>query len=175
MAAGATARAQVAPLHIVEIFLASSEELRADRDSFDHYCRQLNDLYSPRGVYLKIVRWENFLDAISERRLQDDYNARVQSADLFVSLFASKVGKYTEEEFDVALRAFRETGKPRIFTFFKDTQVPASATSLPGLKTLVEFQGKLTELGHFHTRYEGVEHLKRLFRDQLDHLGIGGP
>ena len=29
---------------------------------------------SERGIYLEIVRWENFLDAMSETRLQDEYN-----------------------------------------------------------------------------------------------------
>ena len=52
------------------IFLASSAELRQDRDAFDLYCRQQNDRFRRTGRYLEVVRWENFLDAISETRLQ---------------------------------------------------------------------------------------------------------
>src|SRR5206468_1813954 len=95
--------------------LASSEELRADRDEFDLYFRQQNDFLLQRGLYLQIIRWENFLDAMSETRLQDEYNKEVRAADIFVSLFMTKTGKYTEEEFDVANQAFHTMGKPRIF------------------------------------------------------------
>ena len=45
----------------VRIFLASSSELREDRDAFDLYFRQLNDELRREGLYLEIVRWENFL------------------------------------------------------------------------------------------------------------------
>ncbi len=44
----------------IKIFLASSSELRPDRDEFDLYFRTQNDGLIKRGVYLKIVRWEYF-------------------------------------------------------------------------------------------------------------------
>jgi Leucine-rich repeat (LRR) protein len=68
----------------IRIFLASSKELSADRDEFDLYFRQQNDGLRARGIYLKIVRWENFLNAMSETRLQDEYNNEIQRADIFV-------------------------------------------------------------------------------------------
>ncbi|CAI8810561.1 protein of unknown function [Methylocaldum szegediense] len=71
----------------IKIFLASSSELRADRDEFDLYFRQQNDTLRKQGIYLQIVRWENFLDAMSETRLQDEYNKEIRACDLFVSLF----------------------------------------------------------------------------------------
>lgn len=49
----------------IRIFLASSFELRKDRDAFDLKMRQLNDRLGKRGIYLRIVRWEHFLDAMS--------------------------------------------------------------------------------------------------------------
>ncbi len=88
----------------IKIFLASSSELKEDRDAFDLYFRQQNDVFRKQGLYLEIVRWENFLDAMSETRLQDEYNQEVKACDIFVSLFFTKTGKFTEEEFDTALR-----------------------------------------------------------------------
>ena len=79
--------------------------------------------YVKKGFYLEIVRWENFLDAMSETRLQDEYNKQVRACDIFVSLFFTKTGKFTEEEFDTAHRQFKETGSPRIYTFFKNADV----------------------------------------------------
>ena len=71
----------------VRIFLASSVELRDDRDAFELYFRQQNDYFRKKGLYLEIVRWESFLNAMSDRRLQDEYNDAVRSCDVFVALF----------------------------------------------------------------------------------------
>ncbi len=154
----------------IKIFLASSEELREDRDEFERYFLQQNHLLRKEGLYLEIIRWENFLDAMSETRLQDEYNREVCACDIFVSLFMTKTGKYTEEEFDVAHQAFKENGKPLIYTFFKDTKASIGAVDREAVKSLWSFQDKLKELGHFYTEYENTEHLKRHFKDQLDKL-----
>jgi hypothetical protein len=154
----------------LRIFLASSSELRADRDAFDLYFRQQNDRLRTAGRYLEIVRWENFLDAMSETRLQDEYNRKIVECDVFVSLFLTKTGRFTEEEFDVAHSHFAQTGSPRVYTFFKDTQLRISSTNRTDLESLWRFQDKLKQLGHFWTQYDGIEQLKLLFRDQLDKL-----
>ena len=154
----------------IKIFLASSSELREDRDEFDLYFRRQNDSLRKQGVYLEIIRWEYFLDAMSETRLQDEYNKEVRGCDVFVSLFFTKAGKFTEEEFDTAYRQFKEAGKPLIYTFFKNADIKTGSANKQDLKSLWAFQEALSELGHFHTGYDDIEHLKRQFRDQLDKL-----
>jgi Leucine-rich repeat (LRR) protein len=157
-------------LRTIRIFLASSSELREDRDAFDLYFRQQNDQLRKRGVYLEIVRWENFLDAMSETRLQDEYNKEIRTCDIFVCLFFTKTGKFTEEEFDVAHRQFLDRGRPRIFTFFKNADFKTGDARPEDFNSLWVFQNKLKKLGHFHTQYEHIEHLKRQFGDQIDRL-----
>jgi len=157
----------------IKIFLASSSELKDDRDAFDLYFRQHNDKLIKQGLYLEIVRWENFLDAMSSTRLQDEYNQAVKRCDIFVSLFFTKTGKFTEEEFDTAHQQFLATGKPLIYTFFKyallnSSEINHETNSLP------EFKNKLSELGHFYTSYDNIEHLKRQFKDQLDKIQENG-
>ncbi|WNM59311.1 leucine-rich repeat domain-containing protein [Candidatus Nitrospira allomarina] len=159
-----------APVKNIKIFLASSEELREDRDAFDLYFRQQNDRLRQHGAYLEIVRWENFLDAMSDSGLQDEYNREVRSCNIFVSLFKTKTGGYTEDEFDVAHRAFKEQGTPRIYTFFQDAQVSTVSGNRNDLQSLWKFQDKLSELGHFWTRYKNTADLHLQFRDQLDKL-----
>ena len=154
----------------IRIFLASSAELRADRDEFDLYFRQRNDQLRKEGIYLEIVRWENFLDAMSDTRLQDEYNEAVRACDIFVSLFFTKSGTFTEEEFDMAHRQFKETGKPRVYTFFKNADIKTGSARKEDLTSLWTFQETLKSLGHFYTSYDDIEHLKRQFRDQLDKL-----
>ena len=154
----------------IKIFLASSSELADDRDAFELYFRQQNDQLRQEGLYLEILRWENFLDAMSETRLQDEYNKAVRGSDVFVSLFATKTGKYAEEEFDVAHRQFKETRKPLIYTYFKNVSIETRAAKKADLTSLWAFQEKLKALGHFQSNYDSTEHLKRQFRDQLDRL-----
>ncbi|MEO1132503.1 MAG: COR domain-containing protein, partial [Cyanobacteria bacterium J06639_1] len=154
----------------IKIFLASSAELRDDRDAFDLYFRQQNDRLRKQGLYLEIVRWENFLDAMSNTRLQDEYNKEICKCDLFVSLFMTKTGKYTEEEFDVAHKTFLENDKPLIYTYFRKANVSNNAKNRKALNSLWDFQEKLGELEHFYTEYESVDGLQKHFRDQLDKL-----
>lgn len=154
----------------INIFLASSEEMRDDRDAFDLYFRQQNDRLRKKGIYLEIIRWENFLDAMSKTRLQDEYNQQARVCDIFVSLFMTKTGSFTEEEFDVAYQAFKQNDKPLIFTYFKDASTSIGKIDKAAMQSLWNFQEKLEELGHYWTRYEDIEDLKLHFRGQLDKI-----
>ncbi len=163
-----------AHVKIIKIFLASSAELREDRDAFDLYLRQQNDRLRQQGLYLEIIRWENFLDAMSKTRQQDEYNQAVRDCDIFVSLFKTKTGQYTEEEFDSAHQVFQETGSPLIYTYFKKAEVSTSPRHRKDLISLWDFQEKLDKLDHFYTDYESIADLQKQFRDQLDKLRDAG-
>ena len=136
----------------IKIFLASSEELRKDRDDFDLYFRQRNDALRKEGAYLEIIRWENFLDAMAETPLQEEYNRQVRACDIFVSLFMTKVGSYTEEEFDVAYQTFKQNGKPHIYTYFKDAPTSMAQIDKTAMQSLWQFQDKLKAMGHYSTK-----------------------
>ncbi len=84
-------------MQTIKIFLASSAELKADREQFEIFISRQNDCYLDQGIRLKLVIWENFLDALSKTRSQDEYNQAIADCDVFVSLFYTKVGQYTEE------------------------------------------------------------------------------
>ena len=102
--------------------------------------------------------------------MQDEYNKAIRNCDLFVCLLFTKTGKFTDEEFDVAHRQFKDSGKPRIFTYFKNSEIKTGSARKDDLLSLWAFQEKLRDLGHFYTAYDNIEHLKRQFSDQLDKL-----
>jgi hypothetical protein len=129
----------VSPLRTIQIFLASSAELREDRDAFDLHFRQQNDRLRKKGVYLEIRRWEKFLDAMSDTRLQDEYNKAIRECDVFVSLFFTKTGKFTEEEFDVAHRQFKASNRPHIYTFFKNADIKSGSIRKEEITSLLRF------------------------------------
>jgi hypothetical protein len=153
----------------IKIFLASSLELKADRDALRLFISVENDRLHEQGIYLKLVQWEHFLDAISETRLQDEYNRAMLSCDVVLSLFFTKVGKYTEEEFDKALEQFKATGKPRIFTYFKNANINTGEIN-DNILSLLQFKKKLGNLDHFPSHYSNIEDLQLQFKKQLERL-----
>src|SRR5271157_3910111 len=157
-------------LRTIRIFLASSAELRKDRDAFELYFLQQNDEFMKKGFKLKVERWESFFSAMSKTRSQDEYNKVIRQCDVFVSLFGSKIGKYTKEEFDVAHRQFKSSGKPFIYTFFRNTEFKTGNAPRKDLRSLWAFQEKLEKLEHFYDRYENIEDLMLQFRGQLNKI-----
>jgi hypothetical protein len=156
-----------------KIFLASSWELREDRQEFEIFINRKNKDWVARGVSIELVHWEDFLDAVSKTRLQDEYNEAIRKCDLFVMLFWTKVGPYTEEEFETALAQFKATSKPVIFTYFKDAPNIESANE-DDLMSLLAFKKRLKNLGHFVTVYKNIDELKLHFNGQLDKLAASG-
>ncbi|MCW3110141.1 MAG: hypothetical protein JWQ09_4647 [Segetibacter sp.] len=149
----------------IRIFLASSSELQVDREALEILINRLNIEWHQRNVFFELVIWENFIDAMSHSRLQDEYNKAIKETDVFVMLFWNKVGKYTEEEFNVAFQHFEETKKPFIYTYFK---ISPSATAKE--RSVDSFRQRLLELGHFETVYFNKEGLQLHFGHQLTKL-----
>lgn len=158
----------------IKIFLASSSELRTDREQFEIYINRKNKEFHDKGVFLDLIIWEDFLDAMSQTRLQDEYNAVIRDSHIFVMLFFTKVGKYTREEFENAFGQFKKTKKPLIYTYFKDALVPAGGTKPEDKRSLEAFKEKLDRLGHFITVYKTIDGLKLHFEKQLDKLTDSG-
>jgi hypothetical protein len=125
-------------------------------------------------VFIEVIVWEYFLDQLSPTRLQDEYNKEISNSDIFVMLFWTKVGKYTEEEFQTAVGEFKAINKPAIFTYFKDAQISSASGKEEDLISLLAFKRKLTTLGHFPTVYKSIEDLKLQFGQQLDMLAAKG-
>jgi hypothetical protein len=157
---------QTSNLKTVKIFLASSSELKDDREDIERLISRENKEYIKQGIFLQLELWEDFIDAISETRLQDEYNKCIRESDIFISLFHTKVGKYTEEEFQKALNAFKLKGKPLVYTYFKNEPINM-ANVTDTIVTLLDFQKKLKDLGHFYTHYENIEDLQYKFTQQL--------
>nr|WKN35172.1 COR domain-containing protein [Tunicatimonas sp. TK19036] len=150
------------------IFLASSSELKEDREQFEIFINRENKQLNDKGIFLRLELWEDFIDAMSTTRLQNEYNKIVKECDIFVSLFFTKVGKFTKEEFETAFGEFREHGKPLIYTYFKSGQIDIDQINEADIQSKVQFENKLKELGHFKTSYKNIDDLKYQFKKQLE-------
>jgi len=157
-----------------KVFLASSAELKEDRRDFEVFINRKKKDWVARGVFLELVIWEDFFDAVSQTRLQDEYNHAIRDCDLFVMLFSTKVGRYTQEEFETAFGQFKETDRPFIFTYFKDSPLSTGSADRQDLMSLWAFQDRLKALGHFYTSYKTIADLSLHFNGQLDKLVANG-
>jgi hypothetical protein len=157
-----------------KIFLASSAELKDDRTKFEILIGRKNKVWQEHGVFLELVIWEDFIDAMSRTRLQDEYNRAIRECDVFVMLFFTKVGKYTAEEFETAYGQFQTTGKPLVYTYFKDAPVSMASINAADITSLMAFKQKLKDLGHYQTDYVNSEALLLHFLLQLDQLAAKG-
>lgn len=156
------------------IFLASSAELVDDRREFEVFINRQNKRWFERGLFLELVIWEDFIDAMSRTRLQDEYNRAIRDCDLFVMLFWTKVGLYTAEEFGTAFQQFRATGRPLVYTYFRDAPHPSGVVDDDDMASLYGFKSKLKKLGHFYTSYKNTDALCRHFGEQLEKLALAG-
>ncbi len=152
-----------------KIFLASSAELREDRREFESFINEENKSLHDDGVFFELVMWEDFIDALSKTRLQDEYNKSIKESDIFVMLFFTKVGKYTEEEFEIAFGQFKEKDKPVVYTFFKNAPINSGDVN-DEFQSVLDFKKKLSKLGHFYTVYKNIDDLKYQFSKQIKKL-----
>ncbi len=100
---------------MVKIFVASSAELKEERDKCIVLINQLNN--SHKHLVLKPVEWEYDLvygNYPGYKDAQAAISPKLQESDLAVFLFYSRIGKYTREEFELA-----GTEKKKIIPFFK--------------------------------------------------------
>ena len=92
----------MADIRTIKIFLASSEELADERIRFGDFIRTLDDTYEQRGFRIKLIKWEDLPKGNDGRPTQETYNEHVRQCDLFVSLFYTKAGEFTLDEYNVA-------------------------------------------------------------------------
>lgn len=148
---------------VIKIFLASSEELEADRYRFGNLIRKLDNIYEKRGIRIELFEWEDYDAAYNGMRKQDEYNERVRASDMFLALFHKKAGKFTIEEFNIARKAFDEQASPKIYTYIKDLEAGESES-----RKLAEFKRlMLEELGHYWCRYSNFDTMQLHFVLQL--------
>lgn len=148
----------------IKIFLASSNELKGDRNAFGNFVRQIDNLYEKRGIRIKLFEWEDADAAYNGQRKQDEYNDEVRASDMFLALFYKKAGKYTIEEFDVAVDEFNRTKtKPKCYVYCRELLDGEKETT-----ELSNFKNRLSnEMEYFRCNYNNVDTLQLHFLMQL--------
>ncbi len=154
----------------IKLFLASSAELKAERESFEREIYRKCKTWFGQDIFLHLDIWEDISAKVAETRLQDEYNKFIKEADVFVLLAFTKVGMYTAEEFENAFGQFKTSKKPFIFTYFKEANINIAEVNQNDLLSLLNFKKKLSDLGHFYAPYKDFNDLWNQFNKELDRM-----
>ena len=151
----------------ITIFLASSEELINDRNSFHSLISTLDDIYEDRGIRIKLKRWEDFFAYCTGTRTQDEYNQVLSASDMCICLFHKRAGKYTIEEFKHAVAEYQRTGDhPKTYVY-----VRALVEGEIEEEELKQFKDELfKQMGHYWCNYATEDSMKLHFIMQFERL-----
>ncbi len=155
-------------IKIIKIFLASSTELASERVQFEVFINRKNKELISNGVFLKLIIWEDFFDAMSKKSLQMEYNNSINNCDIFIMLFFTKVGKFTLSEFRTAFKNFKKNNRPLIYTYFKNAEINTGSINKNDILSMLNFKETITKLGHFVSGYQNIDDLKYKFNQQLN-------
>ena len=151
----------------ITVFLASSNELNYDRNSFQALIAKLDDIYEPRGIRIKCRRWEDFPAYCTGERTQDVYNKTVRSCDMCICMFHKEAGQYTVEEFEQALDEYRTNhSHPKTFVYIRALVEGEVETD-----ELKAFKDQLFKsIGHYWCNYACDDSMNLHFVMQLERL-----
>lgn len=150
----------------INVFLGSSNELINDRNSFSDLIRSLDDIYEPRGIRIKLKRWEDFFAYCTGTRTQDDYNKVLTNCDISICMFHRIGGKFTIEEFEKSVEAYQLKQSPKPYVYVRalvDGEVEEEA--------LIQFKKDLFDkMGHYWCNYATDDTMKLHFVMQFERL-----
>ena len=151
----------------ITVFLASSDELKNDRNSFHSLVASLDEIFEPRGYRIRCRRWEDFSAFCTGTRTQDDYNRIVRASDICICMFHRKVGEYTIEEFNQALDEYvKNQSHPKTFVYIR-----ALIEGEMEDEALKRFKEDLFDrVGHYWCNYATDDAMKLHFVMQLERI-----
>ena len=151
----------------ITVFLASSDELKNDRNSFHSLVASLDEILEPRGYRIRCRRWEDFSAFCTGSRTQDDYNRIVRASDICICMFHRKAGEYTIEEFNQALDEYvKSQSHPKTFVYIR-----ALIEGEMEDEALKRFKEDLFDrVGHYWCNYATDDAMKLHFVMQLERI-----
>ena len=151
----------------ITVFLASSDELKNDRNSFHSLVASLDEIFEPRGYRIRCRRWEDFSAFCTGSRTQDDYNRIVRASDICICMFHRKAGEYTIEELNQALDEYvKSQSHPKTFVYIR-----ALIEGEMEDEALKRFKEDLFDrVGHYWCNYATDDAMKLHFVMQLERI-----
>jgi hypothetical protein len=163
---------------IIRIVVISANDVKAERDAVRHAIDFLNkSTAEDRSLVIKVYLWE--ADAFpgfhrGGRQAGIDEVLRIEDCHLLVTIFWKRFGtpvrdalSGTEHEFRLALKHWRETGRPQIMAYFNQERAnPTTQEELEQWSRVLEFKENFPEEGLWWN-YEGASDFEKKFRNHV--------
>ena len=152
----------------INVFLASSSELAEERKQIALMISRLNDSWVEKGIYMKLVLWEELLHSFQGERVQDYFNEEMLKCDIMITLFFKKVGQFTEEEFRRAYQNLKQGKKPHwLFVYFKSGSVSIDDIDEEILK-IKKLKNEIEGYQEIYRTFDSIPDLTLKLQHQLD-------
>lgn len=108
----------------INIFFASSEELKLERGEFSDIIDDLNHALKPLDLMIDPFKWEHLDSSMGQLHKQEEYNIKIRQCNICLVMFWERFGEYTEQELNTAYEAKRNgNNMHEIWLFCKEPAV----------------------------------------------------
>ena len=152
----------------IKIFLASSSELKEERDQIELLIGKENRTLIKHNIFLELVIWEDLKLSFHGSRIQDYFNNKMLECHIVICMFHKTVGDFTLEEFNVAFESFSANQKPYYFyTYFKNDRTGEQITET---KCIRDMKKRIQQEKQIYCTFSSNPDLKLQLKDQLVHI-----
>lgn len=137
----------------IRIYLAMADDLQEERLEITELVDRLNRVFGPRQINLELIpHGEDF--------------GNLEDCELCLSLYYSKFGNYSKNDFKFAYESLKEGKNPKkIYVFFKNS--PELDSKI--MQELKEFKESFaTDYGHFFCKFENIDTMRLEFLMQFE-------
>jgi tetratricopeptide (TPR) repeat protein len=148
----------------VNIFVASSGELKEEREKFIEVVNSINKVIKP--LHLEVVRWETDLESGSykKKKIQEAIDPFLEKSQIVFVLVYSKIGEFTLEEYNVAIEK-----EKKVFLYFKQGFSPKNPEESKSHLEVLEFRDRIEKENRLLFRdYETIDQFKIFIREDLE-------
>ncbi len=150
----------------INIFIITSDEnLREESLELGDFFGDLSSKYIEKGVILKRISRDDYEKSVDE--IKERFEEELKDSLMAFFLFFKKIGDTTLYEFETALKAFKESKSPKIFTYFRYIESKSDITD--EVKLFMDRLDK--EVGHYYNMYNHMDTVKLGILMQLKNIG----
>lgn len=142
--------------HNINVFVAGAKVLSIERDAVISALSHIAN-NSSRDYAFRVKTYEDFDRSLIDEGRQNEYNDFISNdAEYAIFILDNAVGGITFEEFEVAMKAYKEKRKPEIFVYSrKDKNIFRKQS-----REVVAIRKHLSEIGQYYIEYKDTDDLK---------------
>lgn len=158
----------------VRVFIASPRDVVEERRRLSSVIDELNrSVARDKGLVLELLRWETHTTP-DMGRPQEVVSRQIGRYDILIGIMWKRFGTHTgltesgtQEEFNLAYRYWKKTGKPRIMFYFNQaTYILRSIEEVEQVRKVLNFRKQLEQHGLIW-EYNGPDDFERTVREHL--------